>query len=158
MAGLDISILLGWDKIAHFSMYAFFAFFIGFLLLLVTSKTTSTPALLYLWFLLSLIGIIEEYRQYFVLDRSAEFLDAIANVLGITAGLFVPFMIAHILSRKIKQPIKVHLVFMLTTLILTPLLVGLLYINENPFIYLPDEKRMIVEDTLAIKHVFKPFQ
>jgi len=79
------------------------------------------------------LGIAEEYRQYFTPSRSAEFLDALANFIGVTTGLGVPFLCWYLIRNRKHTIIKV---FVLYSILLIPLLFGLIFVNERPFISL----------------------
>lgn len=83
------------------------------------------------WLVLVTIGIIEEYRQYLDPARSSEFFDAIANIVGVTTGVGISVGISYILAHKQKV---LSNIFSLYPMILMMLLIGLLYLNERPFL------------------------
>lgn len=84
------------------------------------------------WLYIVLLGIFEEYQQFYIVDRSTEFLDAVANLIGVTGGLMVPMLIALILLRKQQQQ-NSGTVYLIYLIILLPLLIGLWQLNELPF-------------------------
>ncbi|GAM14759.1 hypothetical protein SAMD00020551_2913 [Mesobacillus selenatarsenatis SF-1] len=76
------------------------------------------------------IGIFEEYRQYQLPDRSAEFIDALANILGVTVGLAIPVLLLYLNEHRklfFSKIFKNYILIMMTFLI------GLLFLNERPF-------------------------
>ncbi len=77
------------DKIVHFIFYFLFAILV-FRALLVTQKTTLGTFVL-LSFLIPAVygGAIELAQEYLVTDRSAEFLDFFANLLGASLGAYL---------------------------------------------------------------------
>lgn len=85
-----------------------------------------------MWLYLVLLGIIEEYRQLLIVDRSTEFLDAVANLVGVTAGLLVPTLIAMILVRN-QQRQRKGTVYLIYLVVLLFLFIGLWELNEMPF-------------------------
>ncbi|MEW8969797.1 MAG: VanZ family protein [Mesobacillus sp.] len=126
----NYELLFGVDKLMHFAGFAGVSACIGLIILLVSDQRRARQHLSVVWITLVTIGIIEEYRQYFDPDRSAEFLDAIANIIGVTTGIAVSLFLSYLIKRKQKLLSKV---FSLYTLVLLPLLFGLLYLNERPF-------------------------
>ncbi|RSK28711.1 hypothetical protein EJF36_18555 [Bacillus sp. HMF5848] len=134
MIRFNIDIIFGPDKIMHFFAWGFFSTAVGLVIFLVSDREIPRLLLARVWFMLSFISIIEEYRHYKLESRSAEFLDACANLLGITCGLLIVFLLtmwrykihaSHMLSK--------NSLIILATFIL-PLLLGLLFITEKPFI------------------------
>ncbi|MFO7862416.1 MAG: VanZ family protein [Salinivirgaceae bacterium] len=77
------------DKIVHFGFYFLFAILV-FRALLAINKT-SPGILVLLSFLIPVVygGAIELAQEYLVTDRSAEFLDFFANVLGASLGAYL---------------------------------------------------------------------
>lgn len=130
---IDYGLVFGTDKIIHFLLFFFIAFLLGFLLLLISDRLVVIQSIRILSFALVMIGLIEEYRQYFEPTRSAEFLDAIANLLGVYFGLLVPRLVCSWLARKgnINNSSKALVIYFLITI---PLLIGLIGLNERPFI------------------------
>ncbi|WP_079478073.1 VanZ family protein [Halobacillus salinus] len=128
---IDYQLLLGADKQTHLLSYGMLSFTLGIMVLLLSDRQLVKTRLRYTWMTIVTLGILEEYRQYFVLDRSAEFLDAIANIIGVTLGILVSLFIFHIVyntNKFLSKSIAIYL------LVLTPMLIGLLVINERPFI------------------------
>ncbi|MRH41143.1 hypothetical protein GH741_00455 [Aquibacillus halophilus] len=126
---LDYQIIFGLDKQIHFLSYGVISIILGFLIILISGEQHINRRIKSMWIALVTVGIVEEYRQYMVPNRSAEFLDAVANMFGITLGLAIPLTLWVMLKNQL--PIKQ---FVLPSIILVPLLVGLLYFNERPFL------------------------
>lgn len=129
MLEFNTKVLFGADKIAHFSTYAVIALCIGIVILSITSSTHRLRGLAFIWFILVLIGIIEEYRQFLLPDRTAELWDAVANILGVSTGMLVPLLF----SIK-KEALPVARYFVIFFIILFPLFLGLAEINERHLI------------------------
>ena len=136
---VDYQMLFGVDKQMHLFSYGVVSLFVGLLLLVISEKRVVKRKLSYAWMALVAFGTFEEYRQYFVPNRSAEFLDAIANMTGVSIGLAVPLAIIYMMQKKIHvKP------FIIYPIVLIPLLLGLLYLNERPFVTFdaPVQERM----------------
>jgi hypothetical protein len=123
---IDYRLMFGADKLMHIAGFGGIAACIAILILLASEQEEIKQRASVVWITLVTIGIIEEYRQYFVPNRSAEFLDAIANIIGVTIGLAFPLLLFYLVKHRSK-------VLGLYSLVLIPLLLGLLYINERPF-------------------------
>ena len=130
---LDYKLIFGIDKQMHFFSYTAVAFFVGIVVILLSDDYSVKRRISYMWMILVTTGIIEEYRQYMIPNRSAEFLDAIANMLGITMGLAVPLFIWYVIKDRNYSIFKM---FVLYHLILIPLLFGLILFNQVPFVKL----------------------
>jgi hypothetical protein len=126
---IDYRLMFGADKLIHFAGFGGIAACMAVLILLMSEQGEIKQRASVVWITLVTIGIIEEYRQYFVPNRSAEFLDAIANIIGVTIGLAFPVLLFYL----VKHSRHLSKVFGLYSLVLIPLLLGLLYINERPF-------------------------
>ncbi|MGV2939704.1 VanZ family protein [Mesobacillus sp. LC4] len=127
----NYKLVFGVDKLMHFAGFAGVSACIGLLILLVTDQQRARQHLSVVWITLVTIGIIEEYRQYFDPGRSTEFLDAIANIIGVTTGIAILLLLSYLIKRRKKV---LSMVFSIYTLVLIPLLFGLLYLNERPFL------------------------
>jgi FlaA1/EpsC-like NDP-sugar epimerase len=127
---IDYRLMFGADKLMHFAGFGGIAACMAVLILLMSDQGEIKQRASVVWITLVTIGIIEEYRQYFVPNRSAEFLDAIANIIGVTIGLAFPVLLFYLVKHRRQHLSKV---FGLYSLVLIPLLLGLLYINERPF-------------------------
>jgi hypothetical protein len=127
---IDYRLMFGADKLMHFAGFGGIAACMAVLILLISEQGEIKQRASVVWITLVTIGIIEEYRQYFVPNRSAEFLDAIANIIGVRIGLAFPILLFYLVKHRRQYPSKV---FGLYSLVLIPLLLGLLYINERPF-------------------------
>lgn len=134
MLEFNTRVLFGSDKIAHFSTYAVIALCIGIVLISVTSRTHRLRGLAFIWFILVLIGIVEEYRQFLLPDRTAELWDAVANILGVSTGMLLPLLF----SIK-KEALPVARYFVVFFIILFPLFLGLAEINERHIIMEPGD-------------------
>ena len=127
----NYKLVFGVDKLMHFAGFAGVSACLGLFILLVADHQRAKQHLRVVWVTLVTIGIIEEYRQFFDPGRSTEFLDAIANIIGVTIGLAIPLLFSYLVKRRKKV---ISMVFSLYTLVLIPLLFGLLYLNERPFL------------------------
>ena len=146
--------LFGADKVAHFSSYAVIALCIGIVIISVTSRTYRLRGLAFIWFILVLIGIVEEYRQFLLPDRTAELWDAVANILGVSTGMLVPLLF----SIK-KEALPVARYFVIFFIILFPLFLGLAEINERHIIVEPVDRLGHGESDSAhgVSHGVRPF-
>ncbi|QAS53460.1 VanZ family protein [Halobacillus litoralis] len=129
---LDYGLILGMDKQRHFFSHAMMAVFSGIVIIIFSNEQSFKRRIKFAWVVLVFIGILEEYRQYMVPDRSAEFLDAVANLLGITIGLLIPVFIIAIISKNKYKSVSNS--FAIYNIALIPLFFGLLLINERPFV------------------------
>lgn len=127
----NYKLMFGMDKLMHFMGFAGISALIGVFILIVSDRDRVKDQLSVIWFVLVTIGIIEEYRQYLDPVRSSEFFDAIANIVGVTTGVGITLGVSYILASKQKI---LSNVFRLYPMILMMLLIGLLYINERPFL------------------------
>lgn len=133
---IDYEILLGPDKFQHALVCFLIALPLGVSVLLFSSTFEKVRKRLFkIWATIVLLGALDEYRQLYDPNRSAEFLDAVANLVGATLAILPLYLLkfskAHLAKkRKTKFPIFISLSLILTTL----LLIGLLAINEVPFI------------------------
>lgn len=134
MLEYNTKVLFGADKIAHFSTYAVIALCIGIVIISITSTTYRLRGLAFIWFILVLVGIVEEYRQFLLPDRTAELWDAVANILGVSTGMLVPLLF----SIK-KEALPVARYFVIFFIILFPLFLGLAEINERHVIVEPGD-------------------
>lgn len=76
--------------------------------------------------------MLDEYRQFQLPNRSAELLDAVANIVGVTIGLSIPFVLA-LFFRKNYISDKMHSRNIFLIILLFFLMLGLWTINEVPF-------------------------
>ncbi|PAV30797.1 hypothetical protein CIL05_03495 [Virgibacillus profundi] len=128
---LDYQLIFGVDKQMHVLLFTIISVVAGTVIILLSARGVALRNLSYLWITLVTSGIAEEYRQYMLPTRSAEFLDAIANMIGVTIGIFIPWLIAYGMKHKTHSFFK-H--FRLYTLFLFPLFLVLIYFNEIPFV------------------------
>ncbi|WP_274609518.1 VanZ family protein [Mesobacillus boroniphilus] len=126
----NYQLMFGTDKLMHFAGFAVFAAFFGLMIILVSEYQEVKQRISVVWITLVTIGIIEEYRQYWLPNRSTEFLDAIANIAGVTIGLALPLLFVFLVRHRRQFFSKA---LGLYTFVLIPLLIGLLYLNERPF-------------------------
>lgn len=127
---IHVELVFGLDKQMHFFSFFFVSLFWGTVLLLITPIRYSRRNLSLLWFSIILIGIVEEYRQYEIPDRSTEFLDAMANMLGASCGLLFPILVSMIYKQNAATK-HLYLLYMTT---LTILSFGLWELNQEPFL------------------------
>ena len=126
----DYQLMFGMDKLMHFTGFAVISALLGMLIILLSEYQEVKQRISVVWITLVTIGIIEEYRQYWLPNRSTEFLDAIANIAGVTIGLALPLLFVLIVRHRRELYSKA---LGLYTFVLIPLLFGLLYLNERPF-------------------------
>ncbi|WP_166761393.1 VanZ family protein [Thalassobacillus devorans] len=136
--------LFGVDKQMHFVAYSAVSLLVGMMIVLISERHVVKRNISYAWMVLVTIGTLEEYRQYFVPNRSTEFLDALANIVGVSAGLAVPLAMWYILQKRIHVKL-----FVIYYIMLIPLLLGLLYLNERPFVTFDAPMQERVEQFVA---------
>ncbi|MFZ3590421.1 VanZ family protein [Bacillus sp. DJP31] len=130
MDSINIDLIIGIDKQMHFFGFLIISFLIGIMVLTLTPIGYSRRNLSLVWFFLILIGIIEEYRQFSDPDRSTEFLDGIANIMGVSCGLLLPFLLVSFYKQKGRTR---GLIVLYVTLIIV-LSIGLWEMNQRPFL------------------------
>jgi VanZ family protein len=86
------------DKGIHFIFYAIFAFLLYFPLRVNTKRsfTFVTTSVLVLLVGLALGAVVELIQHYFIIGRFGEYLDILANTIGLLVGL----LISEIYKRK----------------------------------------------------------
>jgi VanZ family protein len=80
----DITLI---DKICHALAYATLAFAIGSVITIWRGYQGRLP--IWIWTIAVSYGAIDEYTQQFVLNRSCDIFDLLADALGATVGLLV---------------------------------------------------------------------
>lgn len=75
------------DKVAHFGEYSIFGVLVGYSLAIRLAK--STTLFTYSILICGVFGILDEIHQHFIPGRTADPLDATADILGAAAGLGV---------------------------------------------------------------------
>ena len=115
----------------HFMGFAGVSALIGIFILIMSGPDGVKQQLKIVWLALVTVGIIEEYRQFLDPGRSAEFLDAVANMVGVSMGIGISLGLAYLVANKQRI---FSSVFRLYPMFLMMLLLGLLYINERPFL------------------------
>jgi hypothetical protein len=130
---LDFKLIFGLDKLMHFISFTGVSISIGVLILIFTGPQNVKSQLKVVWFTLVTIGIIEEYRQYFDPGRSTDFLDAMANIAGVSIGIGIILGISFLTTNKQRVLSNIFRVY---PIFLMMLLLGLLYLNERPFLKL----------------------
>ncbi|WP_243388188.1 VanZ family protein [Bacillus kexueae] len=143
---------IGMDKWTHFSFYGSAAFFLSLFLLLIPPFEKGLRRIATCWFGLVVISLLEEYRQLLDPNRTAEFLDGVANVIGITLGVTIP-LFAHIMWRYLHQNQErkrfILVAMSLITCTVFPLLYGLHVLNEpidqGPILSQPPEEMMVAQ-------------
>lgn len=133
MIELDYRLLFGDDKQLHLAFFLLSSIAVGLIVLFVTPLAYGKRNLSYVWFTLVSIGLIEEYRQFYLPNRSAEFLDALTNMIGATVGIVflqvILSLIPHLNKSNSSEIIKILIV-----LLIVPSFIGLWFINQEPFI------------------------
>ncbi|WP_338470851.1 VanZ family protein [Niallia sp. XMNu-256] len=132
---LDYSLVFGIDKQMHFFSYSLISVVLGTLVLMVSDRKSMIQNISLLWMGLVAVGVIEEYRQYFLPNRSAELLDAVANLIGVTSGLAIPTLIFSIIVYRHQLITKLLVMY---GVLLGSFLVGLLYLDERSFLTLKE--------------------
>ena len=128
---LDFQLIFGLDKLMHFISFAVVSVLIGVFIFIISGIDGLKQQLKIVWFSLVTIGIIEEYRQFLDPGRSTEFLDAVANIVGVSVGIGITLGLSYLVTNKRRV---FSSVFRLYPMFLMMLLFGLLYINERPFL------------------------
>ena len=144
---LDYQLIFGIDKQMHFLCFAVISLLFGIAVILVSDHEDIKQRISIIWITLVTIGILEEYRQYLVPNRSAEFLDAIANILGVTIGLAIPLFFSYIIRHRHHFLSKVFAAY---SFVLIPLLLGLVYVNERPFLTLEEPFQGKIKNLVAL--------
>ncbi|WP_428909759.1 VanZ family protein [Niallia sp. Krafla_26] len=144
---LEYSLVFGIDKQMHFFSYALISFVLGMMVILISKRKSIMRNICLLWMILIAIGTIEEYRQYLLPNRSAEFLDAIANILGVTIGLAFPSIILMVIIHRHHFMTKLLSIY---GIMMIPLLIGLLYMNERPFLTLKEPVKIKLKTLVAM--------
>jgi hypothetical protein len=127
---INMDLLVGVDKQMHFFSFFIGSLVVGILLICITPIYYARRNLSILWFSIVLIGMIEEFRQYFLPNRSTEFLDGIANIIGASCGILIPFIIVSFYKQQGNNK---HLYLFYTTSILI-MSVGLWQLNQIHFL------------------------
>jgi hypothetical protein len=121
---------IGIDKLQHFSFYAIIAFLLAVIVCLIPPMENGFQRICAVAFSLMFIGLLEEYRQLLLPERTTEWQDAVANMLGVSIGVFLPLII-HLQWQGTKRlqrsflPLGAAILF-----VLTPLLYGLTVVSE----------------------------
>lgn len=120
---LDFQLIFGLDKLMHFLGFAGISVLMGIFILIISDPDSLKQQLKIIWFSLVTIGIIEEYRQFLDPGRSAEFLDALANMVGVSVGIGIILGLSYLVANKQRV---FSSVFQLYPMFLMMLLLGLL--------------------------------
>jgi VanZ family protein len=97
--GLEIS-----DKLKHLFAYLFLAFLLSLNLHFQNRwEKLSNLAFIYSFIICILYGAFDEIHQLIVPNRSAEFLDWLANALGSILGVLLAFFILRALKKRKYQ-------------------------------------------------------
>jgi hypothetical protein len=134
---LETAILdsIGVDKLQHFFFCTLTAFVLAVMVCLIPPFTNGFQRICTVWFSLILIGMLEEYRQLLIPERTTEWLDAIANILGVSVGVILPLFI-HLKWQRYKGKdamLKQRLIPLgaVILFVLSPLLYGLTVMSES---------------------------
>ncbi|WP_085990997.1 VanZ family protein [Oceanobacillus senegalensis] len=130
---LDVELMFGADKQMHLWFYFMISFMVGFVVVLLSSQPSIKKRIRLTWMFLVTIGTLEEYRQLLIPNRSAEVLDAIANMIGVTFGLAIPIIVLYVMKYRkyvLRMACSPYVI------ILFSLFMGLVLLNERPFVAL----------------------
>jgi hypothetical protein len=108
------------------------------------------PRLMTIGITMSLISIFEEYRQFALIERSTEFMDAVYSIAGVWVGItlvMVPLLVMHKINPLYYFRERFFRLIGLCVLFI-PILLGLLIIDETP-------KQHIAQEDEASSTVFK---
>ncbi|GGM41988.1 hypothetical protein GCM10011351_30100 [Paraliobacillus quinghaiensis] len=144
---LNYDVMFGMDKQMHLISYGVISLVVGIFIVLLSQEQTVKQRISVAWVVLVTVGTVEEYRQYMTPHRSAEFLDAIANLFGVTIGLVVPLLIFCMIKYRNHFVFKLFAIY---SIVLIPLFLGLIYFNERPFVILEEPTRENLRNLLAM--------
>ncbi|MCZ0703813.1 membrane-associated HD superfamily phosphohydrolase [Natronobacillus azotifigens] len=148
---LDYEIIFGIDKLMHFFSFLVLTLFLGMFIVCLSNRCRLNQRLSYLWFILVTIGTLDEFRQYNLSNRSAEFLDAVANMLGVSVGIAILLFSSYLVKNRHHTIIKLLVLYSFVTI---PLFLGLLYYNERTFVTVEEP----IQEKLRNLWVFLPMQ
>jgi hypothetical protein len=125
---------IGVDKLQHFFFYMVTAFALAATVCLIPPFANGLQRICTVWFSLIFIGMLEEYRQLLIPERTTEYYDAIANTLGVSVGVLLPLLM-HLKWRRSKgKDVSLKRNFLLLgaaiLFVFSPLLYGLIVFSE----------------------------
>ncbi|WP_167577832.1 VanZ family protein [Ammoniphilus sp. YIM 78166] len=120
--------MIGIDKVYHFFFYGIIALILGTVACQLSPKGRALQRIFGVACLLFLVGILDEYRQFFLPGRDTEYLDVLANGAGIVTGLVVPIILHRMELRKGTVPL---LTWIPAVLLLVPLFTGIVLITTK---------------------------
>ncbi|RBW68849.1 VanZ family protein [Bacillus taeanensis] len=126
-------IAIGMDKWQHFLFYGFISFIISLMMSLLPPLANGLRRISAVWFTLIVVSLLEEYRQLFLPDRTAELLDGLANIAGVSVGVVIPLFLHFIWRFCYQKRVRVRSVLSFWTIVIvvfTPLLYGLSAFEE----------------------------
>lgn len=133
MAILDVEVtfyaMIGIDKIYHVLFFGMLAWVLGSMACKLSSRGQALNRLVWIGLALVFVGVLEEYRQFFDLNRDTEYLDAMANLAGVALGLIVP--VAVHFSQIRKGRIRIDLRLAGSLVMLVPLFYGLTFFTSK---------------------------
>lgn len=88
-----------WDKLMHLLVFALFAMAVG-----VASRLRSSWALLPAFTGAVLVGSLDEWLQMGQPNRTADWVDLLANVTGAALGCLLLVMLTELRDRVVKHP------------------------------------------------------
>jgi VanZ family protein len=89
------------DKVKHFTAYLILAFLLGLNLHFQEKwKGVAVNYLIYTFIICTTYGVLDELHQILVPNRSAEFLDWVADLLGSTTGLFFSYVFLKFIKKN----------------------------------------------------------
>jgi cytochrome c biogenesis factor len=131
----------------HFAIYFFCTLLIASVTLLLREKTRTIRRFMTAGYTLTFIAIIDEYRQFLLIERSTEFMDAVYSIAGIWIAISL-LSVIHFFQQRVI-PVKRVKLFPIASLLalLIPFLCGLLLIDAAP-------SRQVVQEKEASMPVF----
>ncbi|MFD1020233.1 VanZ family protein [Thalassobacillus hwangdonensis] len=128
---INYEMMFGIDKQMHVFGYGAIAIVAAMVILTISDMAAVKRRMIYCWFALVTVGMLEEYRQYFVAERDAELLDAVANTVGITFGMLSTVGLFYLFYYWHHTLVRVIAV---SSIVVLALFIGLVFLNERPFV------------------------
>ena len=118
---IEYQLIFGLDKQKHLLSFTLISMMLAAFVILLSNRKTVLQHICYLWMVLVTVGVVEEYQQLLLPNRSTEFLDAVANMLGVTIGLALPVLILYLIWNRNHNLIKLLTMY---SVVLIPLMIG----------------------------------
>lgn len=130
------------DKLLHFIIFLLLSLSLASMAFLLFKKDGMLQRFTTIGFTLTLIAIVEEYRQFPLLGRSTELLDAIYSIAGAWTGIII-LMIPCMIIYRIHPFYYIRKTFLATVLFLTiliPMLFGVSLLDERPMDFVQNKE------------------